>query len=167
MNEVSDIKWPCVSDLESLLQRLGSIFTWRDAPVECARLFHDRRQHLLHNYILCKEGILGDVLHHLVRYEAHGRGSLHAHILLWVGEADKARVGQEILGCYPCPYIPVFSADGNTIVDWQPQIPPDDGSPQSRVCAMITRKQVHHCSTRTRGCCEGGRPCCRLFPFGP
>jgi hypothetical protein len=106
-DEVSDLRWDEVNDLDSFLRRFGrGDKTWKDAPAECARLFHDRVTAFMKEFILPggEHQILGNVKYHVTRYECQYRGSLHAHILLWVHEDDVDRVAQEITAALPYRY---------------------------------------------------------------
>lgn len=98
--------------------------SWQDCPVECSRAFLCRTKEFLARYVLCKADdgpMFGRVLEHVVRYETQNRGSLHAHILLWVEADDIPAVTAEISATCPgeldaagsarvCPMDPVVSA---------------------------------------------------------
>jgi hypothetical protein len=96
-DEISNMRWTEIDDIEALLNNLNKDFSWRDAPVECAALFHAKVQSFMRNFVLDdQDGLLGKVLHYVIRYEEQNRGSLHAHIILWVEATDADRVANEI-----------------------------------------------------------------------
>jgi hypothetical protein len=71
-----------VKDLEEALRKFEKGYTWRDAPAENAALFHRRVTQFMKHYIQRKShdgtiqpGLLGRVLHYVVRYEVQMRGS--------------------------------------------------------------------------------------------
>ena len=82
-DEVSPTRWQEITDLEAFLATYNSSLRWTDAPVECALIFHTRMQTLMAGHINSR-GIFGKVLHHVTRYECQARGSLHAHVILWL-----------------------------------------------------------------------------------
>jgi hypothetical protein len=111
--------------------------------------------------------LLGKVHHWVRRYEAQGRGCLHAHILLWVDESDIERVAQEITASMPCTY-----QQDSTTGMMKPNIPPPgDGSLVSLLCQQVLLKQMHTCRHNKYGCRPadyGNQPRCKkLFPFQP
>jgi hypothetical protein len=101
---ISSTRWAEIDDLEKILKRFNKDFTWQDAPVECASLFDARLHAFLRDFVLCNNGLLGKVLHYVIRYEEQGRASLHAKIILWVNERDVARVTNEISASIPAEY---------------------------------------------------------------
>jgi hypothetical protein len=116
------------------------------------------------NFILCNPsknstpcvsgtngGILGRVQHHVVRLECQGRGSLHAHIMLWVHPDDVERTTNEIQAFIPADY------DECTDTFIPPTSPED-----LMLFRLVARKQLHVC--RPDGCCEKGH-CKYRFPF--
>jgi hypothetical protein len=42
---------------------------WKDCPVECATLFHNRFEQLMQKYILFNNGVIGKVEQHIIQYE--------------------------------------------------------------------------------------------------
>ena len=109
-------------------------------------------------------------------YSQH-RGSLHAHILLWVDKEDAKRVEREITatrckyklataldGCPYVPDIPEWSADG------QPSV-------AEQLYLLVSNKQVHNCRTGPFGCkskggdaqaaAEADAKCRYGFPYQP
>jgi hypothetical protein len=163
-DEVSGCRWECVDHLEEFFKgQFQPNGTWQDIPAECAALFHARLTNFLTAHILPPEGgLLGKVKHYLRRYEVQGRGSLHAHILLWLESKEEAEmVGQEITASMPCTYTQDVTDPDNPV--WRPNIPAADKSMVSRLCA----KQKHTCDPRPPyGCSAKNRPRCeRQFPF--
>ncbi len=142
--------------------------SWRDAPAEAAYLFHKRCQAFMANIIRGGKGAgqragpLGRVLHWVVRYEAQDRGSLHAHIILWVHPDDKARVASEIVACIPA----VYRGNGSdptcpTSAEYW-EVPADPNA--AALFAHVLTKQMHVC--RPNGCCTAGA-CKYGFPTRP
>lgn len=223
-DEVSELRWPEVGQMEALLNDTAGDggFTWRDMPVEMARLFSDRVNAFMQEHILASESpMLGRVTHWAVRYEAQVRaavtdsgagvvgrgcmlcgaslrhmqarmnaavyvvpppyqatsahaarrtpaprpsqyrGSLHAHIMLWVDADDLPRVKQEITATR-CKYKLEVMPDGST--RHVPDLPEGDCAAR-RLFYLVERKQVHVCRT-SKGGCRHQRPTCGLnFPF--
>jgi hypothetical protein len=102
-DEMSPLKWTEIEQVNQFLQgSFNEKFDWRNAPVECCRLFHNRFQAFFRRHIISKKGgLLGRVLHWVVRYEVQARGSLHVHVLLWLHADDVDRVTNEICACIP------------------------------------------------------------------
>ena len=96
---------------------------------------------------------------------AQHRGSLHAHILLWVEEADAERVKSEITATRckyklaeslaECPYVPDLPERG----------PDGAGSVAERLFLLVCDKQVHVCRRDANGCMHGRTDCRYGFPF--
>lgn len=104
-DEISSMCWTEIDDIEALLNKVNKDFSWRDAPVECAALFHAKVQSFMRNFILGDEdGLLGKVLHYVIRYEEQNRGSLHAHIILWVEPSHADRVANKISAAIPAQW---------------------------------------------------------------
>ena len=137
-DEISSTRWVEIVDLEKVVKKMNREFSWKDCPVECASLFHERLQRFMKEFILCKEGgILGKILLYVTRYELQGRGSLHAHIVLWVSEEDIDRVTKEIAG-----YIPgKFDPESRKFTE------PPVGSIESRLYDIVVHKQLHYCKS--------------------
>jgi hypothetical protein len=156
-DEMSKTKWPEIAHLNEFLQSTyNSKFDWKSAPGECCHIFHDRFQKFLRRYILPKEGgILGRVLHWVVRYEVQSRGSLHVYILLWVHSEDIDRVTNEIRASIP----------GSLDEKGEKVIPPKDPA-GNLLYKYVVGKQLHECS-EAKGCTKDGKPCSRGFPYKP
>ncbi|MCO5551949.1 hypothetical protein L7F22_005456 [Adiantum nelumboides] len=107
-DEVSKTRKNEIEVIESLAQGFNPNYTWKDCPVECAVLFHTCLHNFLNAHILGGKAILGHVLHYLIRYEIQNRGSLHAHIILWISKDDIENVANEIMA-----YIPAAQQHGS------------------------------------------------------
>jgi ATP-dependent exoDNAse (exonuclease V) alpha subunit len=156
-DEATEMRWePEMSALEGLLRKFNKSFTWQDAPVECAAMFHRRVTDFMNDHILGKRGgKLGRVTHHLTRYEVQGRGSLHAHIILWLHPDDVERVASEIVACVPA----AFDKAKHEFV------PPTDPQ-QLKLYELVMRKQHHRC--KKTGCMANKHRRCQYhFPYPP
>ncbi|WIA28669.1 hypothetical protein OEZ86_011205 [Tetradesmus obliquus] len=124
-DEQTALRWREVEQMEAMAKQFtGEDITWRDMPVEMARLFTDRVETFMARHVLsARSPILGRVNHYVTRFEAQHRGSLHAHILLWVDPADLPRVSQEITAT-KCRYKAVTATDGT--VTHKPHLDPSD-----------------------------------------
>ena len=80
--QTSEMRWQSIRDIEDLMAKWKPGATYKDAPVECALLFMNRVRNFMQEFILGGPMLLGRITDYLIRYEAQGRGSLHAHILL-------------------------------------------------------------------------------------
>ena len=100
-------------------------------------LFHARLKKILHSYILSGSRILGCVKEYVVRYEIQFRGSLHAHIILWIENSDVEYVANEITATVPA----VFDTTLKFFLE------PTD-SHQKRLFKEVMRKQLHSCGSR-------------------
>lgn len=157
-DEVSELRWPEYNVLETQLETIfdSQNFTWKDAPVECTRLFRMRVDAFMTKHILNKKkGILGTVLHYLLRYEFQDRGSPHVHIILWIDTAHEDRVTQEIIAYIPAAY----NTDSGEFVSPENPI-------MRRLFEIVMRKQQHRCHAIGRGCRKHGT-CQQRFPFKP
>ena len=161
-DECSELRWEEIGDLEAFLQKIDNSMSWQDAPVECARLFVARCRAFIRDHILKDDGILGRVQHHMIRWEAQHRGSLHAHVLLWVDDADADRVADEIMAYVPAAY-------DEQQCSW---IAPDPISHphEHALYKIVLRKQLHSCTEWTgkaKGCRDDKGRCKMHFPFKP
>lgn len=146
-DEVSETRWKEITTIEKLAHGYNENFTWKDCPVECALLFHGRLHNFLNKHIMGGSKILGHVQHYLVRYEIQNRGSLHAHIILWISNEDVDKTTKEIAA-----YIPTVDE------------PTTNHSNELR--SLVITKQIHRCRDACRfmpGCatCKYG------FPYEP
>ena len=167
-DEVSKSRWPAFSNLEHLMSKVNAGMTWQDAPVESAKIFMDKLKKFMHTWIIppperkkgqknatkYSPGILGLVEHYVIRYEVQGRGSLHAHIMLWIHEDDIVdRVCNEITAHKP----------GTTRADGLNEAPPISDTYARKIHDQVIQKQVHDCG---RDLCKGCNGRCKLgFPY--
>jgi hypothetical protein len=92
--------------------------------------------------------------YYVIRYEEQGRGSLHAHIILWLDPSDIERVTNEICAVIPAEF---NEATGEFI-------PPSD--PESfALFHLVHRKNQHSC--RKDGCLKDRDTCKYGYPFKP
>ena len=134
---------------------------WTSLPTFCSRLFHHRLWQLMDNHILGGAEIYGKVLHYFIRYEHQGRGSLHAHIILWVDEADAERVGNEIVAAIPGVW------DEEAQEYKSPEHFEEHNHPEVvRYFNLVKNKMQHTCLTD--GCLKKNPGRCQYgFPFQP
>lgn len=151
-DEVSESRWAEVNDLCDLLRRIKLNLDWTDAPVESARLSHERLTNFMNGYVLGGPAVLGRVLHSVIRYEVQSRGSVHAHIILWLDKRDVQRVTNEIVACIPA----VLNSSGEFNRPEEPM--------HARLFDLVRRKQMHVC--RPDACLRYGK-CKSDFPFDP
>jgi hypothetical protein len=106
-DDATETRWPEFDELETLesiyVNEAPGVATFRDMPVEAARLFHDRFWAWFKYFVLDKNGpqIYGNVVAYVVRFESQFRGSIHCHIILWVKKEDRQRVTNEIISFLP------------------------------------------------------------------
>jgi len=150
-DESSNLRWEEIKDLESIISKMcGEPVDWSRMPAENARLFVHRVQTLFDTQLKGTSGILGNIGQHVIRYELQGRGSLHAHILLWVSQEDVHRVTNELVAAIP----------GIWNESSQEYERPED--PEERLLFdYVLRKQQHRC--RADGCLKDGH-CKYGFP---
>ena len=75
-DEATGMRWAEVDEMEALLQKTvrNDDLSWRDMPVEMARLFHDRVTNFIHTALLDPDNpILGKITDYTVRYESQVR----------------------------------------------------------------------------------------------
>jgi hypothetical protein len=149
---ISKTRWSEIDDVEKLLKRMNKNFTWQDAPVEGAALFHARLQSFLKKYIFSSaEPLLGKVLHHVIRYEEQGRSSVHAHVILWIDSSDIDKVTVEICATIPGDFDETI---GKFVAPTDPL--------QYALFELVINKMQHKC--RADGCLKGGKVCKYGFP---
>ena len=108
-DDATETRWPEFDEMETLesiyVNEAPGAATFRDMPVEAARLFHDRFWAWFKYFVLDKNGpqIYCNVVAWVVRFESQFRGSLHSHILLWLAKQDRQRVTDQIISFLP-PY---------------------------------------------------------------
>ena len=162
-DEVSELRWAEFDDMEHILQSFGPDLTWKDAPVECTRLFLMRYKNFMKNHVQGDKGLFslfGKVDHYVMRFEVQGRGSLHAHILLWIDPVDQDRVKNEISAFVPAEW----DAATDSFIE------PDASKEPERhaLYKMVMRKQMHRCTPwqgHASGCRGKDGKCVKRFPF--
>ena len=160
-DEVSECRFEEINELDEFLRRFGASLNWEDAPVECSRLFLTRYKAFMKEWIVGPSSaqILGRVTHYVTRIEVQHRGSLHVHILLWVDQADVARVADEIIAYVPA----IYNADTKAFVPPNPSTHPMEHA----LFNIVTRKHMHKCTPwagKANGCRDDKGRCKMLFP---
>ena len=74
---------------------------------------------------------------YVIRYELQSRGSMHAHIILWINQVDIKRITNEMMVATPVIF-------GTTIGDF---LEPID-SHQNKLFKIVMSKQLHTCNSR-------------------
>ena len=92
------------------------------------------------------------------------RGSLHAHIMLWVKSTHLPTVKNEITATR-CRYRAEQQQDGS--MHLHPDVPTDSDNAAARLLAMVDAKQIHVCRTGPGGCRHQRQDCKYGFPFSP
>ena len=152
MDENSPTRFEEVVDLEFLLKKFMTNveMKWGDAPVEMTVMFHKRNSNFM-DVVVKGSDVLGRCQHWLVRYEAQGRGSLHAHILLWVHPDDIEKIENQIVAMIP-----------GSIVGNEMKRPTDEAA--AKLYDYVVHKQLHTCNPE--GCMKKmiGDKCKYGFP---
>ncbi len=81
-----------------------------------------------------KGGVLGRVLHYVIRYEVQGRGSIHAHIILWLHPDDVNNVSDEIVAVIPAEFDELTG-----------QFVEPTNAEQRGLSTTVQRKNMHRC----------------------
>ena len=113
-DEASLLAWKEIKELERLANHIigddydsddeddPPLLNWKDLPVECARLFHDRVQNFLHQHLLREDDpLLGRIEHHTVRYESQASTSPQAMLLECMNSLNMLphhRAGSQAIG---------------------------------------------------------------------
>ena len=87
-DETSSLRWEEVIQIEDIAKTIDPSMSWKDCLVQCATLFHARVQKFMHDVLLTGPKILGTINQYVIRYELQSRGSVHAHIILWMNAVD-------------------------------------------------------------------------------
>lgn len=133
-DEHSPLRWTEIHDMEQLLKSFCNSYSFENVPVECSTHFLNRIQDFLREHILHDNGILGKCEHYVIRYEVQHRGSLHAHIVIWIQRTDVPRAASDISACIPAVFDEVA----------QEFIAPTD--PQRlALFNLVTKKHMHTC----------------------
>ena len=163
-DEVSEFRFAEFDIMESILKEYNHKFTWANAPTECVRLLNARMKLFLKEKLNIPDGILGRIKHYVARYEVQGRGSLHAHILLWLEEEDVERVAAEIVAVVPADMKPEF--EGMTAkqagVSFKDLFQRPSDPLHQTLFDTVLRKQGHICVAD--GCMYNARSCRYGFP---
>ena len=133
-DEHSPLKWTEINDMEQLLKSFCNSYSFENAPVECSAHFLKRIQDFLREHILHENGILGNCKHYVIRYEVQHRGSLHAHIVIWIEAVDVPQAASEISACIPAVF---DEASQEFIAPSDPQ--------RLALFNLVTKKQMHTC----------------------
>ncbi|WPT10825.1 ATP-dependent DNA helicase pif1 [Picochlorum sp. SENEW3] len=98
VDNTSELRWDEYNSMESILGQMNRKYRKKgkkhlnlgiaNAQAEAAALFHTRVSNFMDMFILEGHKTLGEITHHVVRYEMQGRQALHAHILLWSNPED-------------------------------------------------------------------------------
>jgi hypothetical protein len=154
--------WREITDNEDFMMKWGATNSaWNQAPTICARLYHHRLWKHLDHHVLVDQlgeipgGIYGRIDHYIVRYEYQYRGSLHAHIILWVNKEDVQGVSDDIVAG-----VPLVRVGGDLV-------PPPAGEEYSvhrEYYRLVMKEQQHVCYET--GCLKHG-PCKYNYPFQP
>ena len=91
----------------------------------------------MHDILLCGPKILGTIDQYVIRYKLQSRGSVHAHIILWMNQNDIERVTNEITAATPT----IFDTTTGEFLE------PID-SHQNKLFKIVMRKQLHICNSR-------------------
>ena len=162
--ESSATRFEEIDVLEAIMESCygkGCGSRWNHIPAFCCRLWHQRHWMHLENHILGGEEIYGKVLHYFIRYEHQRRGSLHAHIILWVEEEDANRVSDEIVAAIPGVW------DEDTQQYKSPAHYEEHNNEEVvRYYKLVTQKMQHKCLKD--GCLKKDPDRCQYgYPFKP
>jgi hypothetical protein len=150
-----------MAQVEEVARKFNPDFTWKDVPVEAARIFVDRVRAFMQAFVLCDHlpgqpagsgGIFGRVYRHMIRYEVQGRHSLHAHIMLWLSKADKTATGNEICACTPA----IWDEEGQR---WVVPAEYADSQAHSVQVNHVQDKHQHFCTEVFAPGCRCKGPC--------
>jgi hypothetical protein len=154
--DIPGFHWQEYSDMLKILRTWDEDVKLNDVPVECAKVFVERVQLFMKHVLAPKNasGIMGNVTDYCIRYESQMRGSLHAHILIWVHPDDEPRVSKEITGCMP----------GVWREDLQKFVPLSADPMHTHLLYLAEKLQSHSCSKDScRKDCHGHK-CYYGFP---
>ena len=108
----ADLHWPEM--IQAVGIQLGKRFskedvlnmTWKEKsdylknnPVTGVRMFQNRVDSFLTEYVYSDQNPLGEVTDHVIKIEFQARGSPHAHCLLWVKGAPKINIDSDEAVC--------------------------------------------------------------------
>jgi len=149
VKEIRSFRWEEIIDIEKIAKQIHKLLDWKDCLIECVVLFHFRVNKFMQLF-LSSHHLLGNIKQHVVRYEIQQRGSLHAHIILWIMENDIKHITNEIITFVPT----MFNNNKNEFID------PTDAM-QHNLYKLVMRKQLHTCGNR----CKHKSHCKYEFPF--
>jgi hypothetical protein len=155
MNETGLHRAPEYVALDQLVKQWDDLLSWQNLPLECNRVFLMRFTHVWDNFLVAGPKVLGDIQDYAIRFECQGRGSLHAHICIWLPQLQAQQLDNRIIAFVP--------ADHDT--DTGDFVPPQEPL-MRRLYLHAKHKQQHTCRTATDGkkggVCDGH---CKLgFP---
>lgn len=157
---VDETNMPEYKEITGFLARFEKC--WKDAPIECSRVFLARWKTLLENHILAGEKVLGDVDEYVLRYECQGRQSLHIHMCVWLKTPEDVDNLKQNLTCrIPAEYCTETKAF---------IVPDKDTDPvQHRLFNLVMDKQQHSCwntyTDKPKACSANDRKQCdKNFP---
>ncbi|GAX86458.1 hypothetical protein CEUSTIGMA_g13868.t1 [Chlamydomonas eustigma] len=159
MDEVSELKWQPVKDMEVLLKKFCQSMSFKDAPVECARLFDEKLQRAIKQWLFIKggkvKGVLGRIKDYLIRYEVQDRGSVHAHVIFWLHDEDVEAACSKIRSCMPA----AWDEEADAFVR------PASDPLAAVLFDIVNRKQRHVCTAvGAPGCRRDSPKCNGHFP---
>ena len=112
IQSAADLHWPEM--IQAVGIQLGKRFskedvlnmTWKEKsdylknnPVTGVRMFQNRVNSFLTEYVYSDQNPLGEVTDHVIKIEFQARGSPHAHCLLWVKGAPKINIDSDEAVC--------------------------------------------------------------------
>ena len=109
----------------------------------------------MHDVLLSGPKVLDTIDQYVIRYELQSRGSVHAHIILWMKQVDVERITNEIT-------VAVLATFDTTIGEF---LEPID-SHQNKLFKIVMRKQLHTCNSRCQQRTNGNHYKYG-FPFKP
>jgi len=157
-DEFTDTRFPEYDKLQELLNSVDPSKGIFDVPAESERAFKLKVEMFMELHII-KNEMLGKVRDYAIKYEFQDRGSVHAHILLWIAPEDVDRVANEIAA-----YVP----GGHNLTEEEELALPEH---VLRLRRLVLRKQIHTCRKEGPSACvrsgKCGAYCKRGFPFKP
>jgi hypothetical protein len=98
---MSSLRWEKIDQLDKLIKTFDVNMTWNDYLNECATIFQSKFEQFMQIYIISKNGVISKVEKYVIRYELQHRGSIHAHVILWVKKENVESIGKEIIVFVP------------------------------------------------------------------
>jgi hypothetical protein len=100
VKEISSFRWEKFIDIEKIATQIHMSLDWKGCPIESVVLFHFRVNRFM-QVLFSSHHLLGNINQHVIWYEMQQRGSLHAHIILWIMENDIEHITNEIITFCP------------------------------------------------------------------